>query len=195
MVLKNTEEPPLLERRRLALVMAYSVLQLHESPWLSDRWSKERMHFFSTKSGVDLRHPYMSVSFDQFPSGGEPPDLNCFHGNAGILRLGILLIEIHLWSPIGEFYTPEDRARLTPNTELHVARRVARSSMPDCSQEYRDAIDACLKVPWVPSGYRVSLEDPETQTGIFGDVVQPLEREVRFGESPTEVQAEIMRCK
>ena len=185
----------MLEVRRLALVMAYSVLPVHESPWLSDRWSKERMHFFSTKSGVDLRHPYMSVSFDQFPSGGEPPDLNCFHGNAGILRLGILLIEIHLWSPIGEFYTPEDRARLTPNTELHVARRVARSSMPDCSQEYRDAIDACLKVPWVPSGYRVSLEDPETQTGIFGDVVQPLEREVRFGESPTEVQAEIMRCK
>ena len=184
MLLQSCAAPSLVERRRLALVLACSLLQLHESPWLSEQWDKNRLHFFYTATGgLDLRRPYISISFDQFPSAGEPPNLDRFHRNPGILKLGILLIEVHKWKPLESFRSPGDLAggRPTPNTDLQVARRVVKT-LDDCFPTYQGAIEACLGVPWVHSGSRVSLEDPETRNGLYGDVVEPLEREVALGD-------------
>ena len=183
-VLSNYAAPPLIDQRRLALVFARSLLQLYESPWLSERWDKRRLHFFFQATGeLDIRRPYLSTPLDQLPTGSEPPDLDRFHRNPGILKLGVLLIEVHKWKPLETFYLPDDLAggQPTPNTELQVARRVLKG-MNDCFGTYLSAIDACLSVPWVPSGSRVSLEDAETRGGLYTDVVKPLESEVALGE-------------
>ena len=183
-LLANHGAPPLISRRRLALVFARSLLQLYENPWLSERWDKQRLYFFFHASGeLDIRRPYLSTPFNPLPSGPEPPDLDRFHRNPGILKLGILLIETHTWRPLESFYEQEDLAgsKPTPNTELQVAKRVLKS-MDDCFGTYLSAIDACLSVPWVPSGSRVSLDDAETRSGLYTDVVKPLESEVSLGE-------------
>ncbi|KAH6887610.1 hypothetical protein B0T10DRAFT_73730 [Thelonectria olida] len=183
MMLKGCNTPSLIERRRLALIFAYSLFQLHESPWLSQHWDKDRIHFFYNSTGIlDLHRPYLSTSFDDVPSGGEPTDLNRFHRNLGILRLGILLIEVHKWKPLESFRVEDDfNDRIpTPNTDMEVARRV-QESLDDCFPTYRGAIESCLRVPWVSGGSRVSLEDPETWNGVYTDVIEPLEREVALG--------------
>ncbi|KAH6995388.1 hypothetical protein EDB80DRAFT_161715 [Ilyonectria destructans] len=182
-ILQGCNTPSLIERRRLALTFAYSLFQLHESPWLSQHWDKDRIHFFHNSTGMpDLHRPYLSTSFDDFPTGGEPTDLNRFHRNLGILRLGILLIEVHKWKPLESFWIEGDLndGVPTPNTDMEVARRV-QATLDDCFPTYRGAIESCLKVPWASGGSRVSLEDPNIWSGVYTDVIEPLEREVAFG--------------
>lgn len=176
--------PSLIERRRLALTFAYSLMQLHESPWLSGQWEKRRVHFFGMASGApDLTRPFLSASFDQFPRGPEPVDLRRFHRNSGILRLGILLIEVHDWKPLENFRDASDLidGQPTPNTDMEVARRVLTTLKGYCFETYTSAIEACLSVPWVSSVSRVSLDDPETWSGMYRDIAQPLEKEVDLG--------------
>ncbi|KAK4204966.1 hypothetical protein QBC40DRAFT_161064, partial [Triangularia verruculosa] len=184
MVLRNHTAPALSDRRRLALTFARSLLQLYESPWLSERWDKESLQFFFQTSGdVDMRRPYISTSFDNFPIGSEPPDLNLLHRSRGILQLGLLLIETHTWKPIENFYTEGERTASQPtsNTDLQAAWRV-HSSMRDCFGTYLSAISACLSVSWVAVGMRVSLEDAETRSGLYHGVVKPLEMEVSLAD-------------
>ncbi|KAK3384602.1 hypothetical protein B0T24DRAFT_93051 [Lasiosphaeria ovina] len=185
MLLEGCAAPSLVKRRRLALLFTHSLLQLHESPWLSDKWNNDRIHFFYIGTDVpDLERPYISTAFDDLPSGFEPPDLDCFHKNPGILRLGILLIEIHKWRPLKTFQTADDlvEGKRTLNTDLFVARRVLKT-MDDCYPTYTKAINACLSVPWVCSGSRVSLEDQGTRNGLQSDVIQLLEKEVALGDN------------
>lgn len=99
-LLRSRAMPSLTERRRLALTFAYSLMQLHESPWLSGKWENKRMHFFHTASGgFDLERSFLCASFDQFAQEPQPGDLDPFHRNAGILRLGILLIDSQVEVP------------------------------------------------------------------------------------------------
>ncbi|KAK0726074.1 hypothetical protein B0H67DRAFT_599016 [Lasiosphaeris hirsuta] len=168
----------LVERRRLALLFTHSLMQLHESPWLSEKWNNDSIHFFYMGTGVpglerpDLERPYIGTAFDDLPPGSEPPDLDCFHKNPGILR------------PLKTFHTARDlvKEKRTPNTDLLIARRVLKT-MDDCYPTYTGAINACLNVPWVYSGSRVSLEDQETRSGLQSDVIQPLEKEVAISDA------------
>jgi hypothetical protein len=182
-MLKACKPPPLIERRRLALIFAYSLFQLHESPWLSKHWDKDRIYFFYNATGkVDLQRPYLSTSFDDLPQHAEPVDLNRFHRNLGILRVGILLIEVHKWKPLESFWKHDDlnEGVPTPNTDMEVARRLLET-LDDCFPTYRNAIESCLKVPWNSGGSRLSLEDPETWSAVYRNVIEPLEREVALG--------------
>lgn len=135
--------------------------------------------FYKDDNDIDLLRPFISTSFEQFPPGSEPVDLDRFHRNPGLLRLGILLIEANCWAPLEKFYTEDDLdgGEPTPNTELLVARRVQRT-MDGCVATYMGAVSACLDVPWVPSGERVSLGDAETRSGMYTQILKPLEDEV-----------------
>jgi hypothetical protein len=177
-LLLSCNRPSLETQRKLALTFAYSLFQLHESPWLSSQWDKSHICFFHSVEGPDLHRPFLSTSFEQFTLNPEPPDVNRFHRNLGILKLAILLLEIHKWKSIEEFRTPADLINGMPNanTDLGVAQRLL-DGLDDCSPMYRGAIQACIDVPWVPAGQRVSLEDAETWNGVFRDVIDPLETE------------------
>jgi hypothetical protein len=182
-MLENYNAPSLIERRRLALTFAYSLFQLHESPWLSRHWDKDSIHFFyQSASVVDLARPYLRATFDDFPSSGELPDLDRFHRHLGILRLGILLVELHKWRPLESFRQESDLidGQPTPNTDMLVLKKLL-GSLDDCFPTYRGAIMACLNMPWVSSSSRVSLEDSDTWNGVCVDVLAPLKREVALG--------------
>lgn len=72
----------------------------------------------------------------------------------------------------------------TPNTDIEVARRVLKTLKGDCFETYTTAIEAFLNVPWVSSVCRVSLADPETWSGMYRDIIEPLEpleKEVDLG--------------
>ncbi|KAL9038324.1 MAG: hypothetical protein Q9214_005325 [Letrouitia sp. 1 TL-2023] len=178
-LLYNSHYLPLIAKRKLAVVLARSLLQLHEELWLGKEWSKRHITFFYANSNtIDYQRPYVTTSFD----GNDQvvPDFSLFHRNASILALGILLVEIHTGKPIEMYRTPEDLSNGTEvnaNTDWTVADRVVKS-LDDCSLGYKDAIQACLDTPWVPAAQRVSLDDELTRNGLYNDVVRPLEDEV-----------------
>jgi hypothetical protein len=166
------------DKRRLALIFAYSLLKYHDSEWLSDEWGKSSISFFySSQEKPDLMRPYLSTRFDKSQSASSQMNMMKFHPNSSILALGILLIEMDLGKPIEAYRTATEDINV--NTDMIVADRTVKS-MDQCSDPYRGAIVACLKIPWVPAGQKVSLEDMETRNGLCINVVHPLERELEY---------------
>lgn len=49
----------------------------------------------------------------------------------------------------------------------------------DCSLGYQEAIQACLDLPWKPTG-RISMDDPVTRNGVYDAIVRPLEEELEY---------------
>jgi hypothetical protein len=160
----------------MAKTLACSLVQLYESPWLSRNWDKNRLYFFFTDHGeLDLEHPFLDTSFEHFPVGTESSDPDFLHPNPGILRLGTLLLEIHKWQPIETLRTEADLVNGAPttNTDMQVAIR-AVDSLNDCFLTYQSAVRACLQPDWVPPGSRLSLEDEDTWSAVYHDVIEPL---------------------
>lgn len=172
----------------MAKTIACSLIQLHESPWFSGQWDKSHLYFFFTdQGGLDLEHPFLDASFEHFPVGAEPSDPDFLHPNPGILRLGVLLLEIHKWQPIEALRLEADLVNGAPtvNTDMHVANRALRS-LDDCFETYQGAVRACLQPDWVPAGSRLSLEDEDTWQAMYRDVVEPLTFETRLAGASLE---------
>ena len=178
-LLYNSHRLPLITKRKLAVILARSLLQLHEGLWLGREWSKRQITFFyEAADTIDYQRPYVTTQFDG--SDQETPDFALFHRNVSILALGILLIETHTGKPIEMYRTAEDLTNgieVNANTDWTVADRVVKS-LDDCSLGYKEAIQACLDTSRVPAAERVSLDDEITRSGFFNDVVQPLEDEL-----------------
>ena len=54
---------------------------------------------------------------------------------------------------------------------------VWRKSLEDCSFNYKRAIQACLDTPWTAAGERVGLDNPVVVSGMYEDVIRPLEED------------------
>jgi hypothetical protein len=180
-VLCSSQQLPLLARRKLAVILSRSLLDLHEGLWLGKDWSKQSITFFpESENTVDYQKPYITTDFNRTDQAS--PDFRLFHPNANILALGILLIEIQTGRAIETYRLPDDLTDgvdANANTDWTVANRVAKSLDDDCSLNYKEAVQACLDTPWAAAGQRVSLDDSVTRAGLFNDVVQPLEEELR----------------
>ncbi|RYP73217.1 hypothetical protein DL769_004276 [Monosporascus sp. CRB-8-3] len=182
-VLENAIKLPLATKRRLAVIFAHSLLQLHDSHWLRNGLDKRHIFFFCDSKGTpDFQRPYLSTMFIEDSAGvlAEKPDLPRFHRNKSILALGILLIELHAGRCIESFRTASNLQEINMNTDWLVADHVVKTLEDECSFGYRYAVQACLDTHWIPAGQRVSLEDVATRSGLYQDVIEPLEEELSF---------------
>ncbi|EAQ90240.1 hypothetical protein CHGG_02175 [Chaetomium globosum CBS 148.51] len=197
-LLLATQQPgELLTKRRLALTLAYSVLQFHESAFFSSNpWSEDQIFFFhspASRNAINYQQPYIESAFGDTEGGipgssGATPGI--FHPNIGILRLGVLLIELHTWLPIEKFRDGQDT---TPNADYATALRVLDMALGDCFPTYKSAIRACLDVDWVPAGSRVSLEDSTTCDGLYRNVILPIQEEIEWGERMARKHSSVAR--
>ena len=182
-LLLDSTRLPLVVKRRLALILANSLLQLHEEVWRSRDWSKGQITFFYESAGdIDFQRPYITPCFENLDQDVTMIGFDTFHPNPSILTLGILLIEIHTGNPIETYRSSQDLTNgheVNANTDWAVADRVAKT-LDDCSLGYRGAIQACLDTSWLPAGQTVSLEDPIIRNGVYNDIVQPLEDELQY---------------
>jgi hypothetical protein len=180
-LLQGANELPLKEKRMLALILAYSLLQLCGSPWLNETFSKEQITFFyKSADEPDYDRPYISTRFDEPPTVAKGLDMNRLHRNPSILSLGILLLELHKERPIEAYRKPEDLINGTEvnvNTDYTVVDREVKK-LKDCSLDYQEAIQACLDMPWKPIG-GISMDDPATRNGVYDSIIRPLENELK----------------
>ncbi|RPA71268.1 hypothetical protein BJ508DRAFT_101832 [Ascobolus immersus RN42] len=186
----NDPPPELAKRRQIALTLAYSLFQLYESPFLSKHWDKAQIQFFADNSGIiDFERPYIDASIDRLLQEEEAPIADLLHKSLGILRLGILLIEVYLWKPIEDFVQDSDliAGTATVNSFLSVASRILRRNKLGVDGEsYRSSVEACLWTDWETTEETISLQHKETRDGVYQKIIRPLEWEVELIKQATE---------
>lgn len=64
------------------------------------------------------------------------------------------MIELDSERPIETYRTATEKVNV--NTDSIVADRKVKS-MDQCSGPYREAVRACLDIPWIPSGQKVVI--------------------------------------
>lgn len=159
-----------IERRRLALIFAQSLLIFHDTEWLAGGWSKDNIcFFFRSQDEPEVNYPFLSAQSHQLANDGTSLSIK-YHPNPSILALGILMIEIFEEKPI-EWW------RLKDESAWIVADRAVKGM--DHSP-HREAIEACLDLRWVPAGCSAALENQETRAGLLKHIILPLEREIRW---------------
>lgn len=167
------------DKRVLALTFAYALLQCHASARMTELLRKESIYFYHlTANGTDFGRPYLVTEFEPSKPSTVPPNMSLQHRSPAILRLGILLLEIHTGTLFESLLNPIEAASQSANRDLEAARRLVEDLEEWCSEEYKDAIRACLEIPWVPIGEKFDLSSPEVCGGFLEQIVKPLEREL-----------------
>lgn len=182
------------QRLRIAVTLAHAVLHLHESPWLSEAWSKSDIYFFS--HGVDryqhpiIDHPYVSRSFEQqaqlqvdSSSITHVADLpNSFILNKSLFALGILFIELSLNRPFEDLcLEARDPNALAPEGPLRVmetysvATSLIKAVCDELGEAYGYVVQRCLRCEF-------GIQDSKKQLGfdafralVHEGVLEPLE--------------------
>ncbi|EKG21480.1 hypothetical protein MPH_01201 [Macrophomina phaseolina MS6] len=166
------------EKRKLALIFAESLLLYHDSKWISNGWAKDDIcFFFRSEDEPDINHPFLSAQFERCPVTPDPFRNLSHHRNPNLLALGILLIEIFNERPIEKWRTKKELDNPNAATVWMVADRVVKKM--DRSP-FRNAIEACLDLNWIPTGRAANLEEQDIRKGMLEYVIAPLKQEIRW---------------
>ncbi|KAF8465066.1 hypothetical protein BDZ91DRAFT_728619 [Kalaharituber pfeilii] len=102
---RNQREPSTLAKLKLGVILASSVMQLHESSWLKDAWSSADILFKRDSRGSAALHkPFVQgmlplLEHDDNASMDDWSSIGLFC-NVILLSLGVVLLEIHHWKCI-----------------------------------------------------------------------------------------------
>lgn len=175
------------DRLRLAITLASSVLQLHETPWLKANWGKDSIHFVKRSNKTVYDHPFVSQHFDNKPqtiSTSLPAALTRIIRNQTLFALGVSLIELWYGRPISELHQPEDGLLNTGDvltdlmTQWAVADRVVDELYSEAGAKYSDAVRRCIRCDF---DHRASsLEDTTFQKAVYQGVVHQLKENFDF---------------
>jgi hypothetical protein len=186
----------LLHQYQLALRIARSVLQFHNTAWLPSVWrskdlaivgskisdqSLSTLHLstrFETDSGankarssIEAKNAVTAATTTNAPS---PVDACCKKLGPGVYNdtlfcLGIVLLEIAHWQTF-------EQMREGDPDEFYAAHRIVRGP-PPLGTKYRKIVERCLRCDF--GARSEDLEDVELQRAVWSKVVYPLEALVR----------------
>ena len=181
---KESENIPSLlgrDKYELAVILATSVLQLHNTPWLSRNW-KEDVRFVRAK-GKKSPFAYIQKRFDANARAVKANRRDSYHGpirNGTIFALGVTLIELSLGRTLRCFQRPEDLGEDgKPNflTDFSIARRLVMEEVQEKEgARYAHTVNRCINC--IFDGIDPSLEDEQFRQAFYESAVVPL-KEVR----------------
>jgi hypothetical protein len=175
------------DRLRVAVTLASSVLQLHETPWLEENWSKDNIFFIQRSEQTLYNQPFVSQSFD--PSGESsstplPIMMTRIIRNQTLYALGISLIELWYGKPLQELQTPEDGPPATGYppidlmTQWNACDRLVETLYSEAGAKYTDAVRRCIRCDF--DRRASSLEDVAFQKAVYHGVVSELKENLDF---------------
>lgn len=185
--MRNTEKYWLRkEKAILAVVLAHSLLHLHESPWLRENWNTSQILVLQdmstwpgdrSPSGYDLNRPYIATELrPSVPphSLSEPNHIHHSipqgaHQNPCLLALGVILLELH----VNHTIVPEPGVPARWAAMRLLTQDSLRKSMPD---EYWNATSFCLYPKPDPISREIVFADPNFREKYYEEVVMRLER-------------------
>jgi len=176
------------DRLRLAVTLASSVLQLHETPWLEDNWGKDTIFFISRGEKMTYEHPFVSRSpggeVDQSNSESVRNSMSKIIRNQTLYALGISLIELWYKKPLQELYRPEDGPLDSGDpltsimTEWNAANRLVDELYDDAGEKFTNAVRRCIRCDF--DHRSSSLKDGEFQKAVYRGVVAQLQENFEF---------------
>ncbi|KAH8690916.1 hypothetical protein BGW36DRAFT_364465 [Talaromyces proteolyticus] len=175
------------DRLQLAITLASSVLQLHETPWLDEDWGNDNIFFIRTLDKTIYDHPFVSRHFNltNVPSSKTfPASMGRIIRNRTLYALGISLIELWYGKPLPELYKPEDGPQGTgdPRIDLmtgwNTADRLVDELYSEAGGKYSDAVRRCIRCDF--DRRSSSLEDAAFQRDVYQGVVAQLQENFDF---------------
>ncbi|KAK0707941.1 hypothetical protein B0H67DRAFT_588952 [Lasiosphaeris hirsuta] len=166
------EDFSLLDLYMLAITLVSSILQLSETPWLQQLWSKQNIQFLRLRDNrddsVDIRHPYLI----QGGPGTTPSDRRQPVDGRNMLALAIMLLEIQSGTPIESVRQDQEADLTTAKRWLDMRLEAGRLSW-----QFAGAITSCLQCYLDPSA---SFSNPDFFRAVEEKVLGPLENEMQY---------------
>jgi hypothetical protein len=168
----------------LQVILASGFLHFYEGPWMIKNWDKSHICFYQARRQPipDLKTPYISTRRRPLEEDDNNEDKRYYaHPYPGILRLGILLLEIELNRPIEEERQPGWPANI--DADRIIARNWLSNWCENNSSIYFcTAVAACLDVNAFTDefGRDCSFENQDFRQRIFEKIVEPLERGLSY---------------
>jgi hypothetical protein len=166
------------DRYELAFLLSSSVLQLYNTPWLNDNWTRNEIYLlYALPEKALARNIYVSRSFPKSQrriSNDIDPDLALIR-NVSVFNLGLALLELTYGHPI-EYYESEKDLRngvRTAVTNMLIAQRLIGQIEEYEGNRYSDVVYRCINCDF---GTRVtSFESSEFRNKFYKGVVVLLE--------------------
>lgn len=165
------------QRYSIALIIASSHLQLHATPWLETRWSKNNILF--QRSGNDsilLDQPHITHELYRKAASNAPSP----HGfsDRSIITLGILLLELCFGVALEDHHIRQNYVSRDgqPNAALDLVAATEwcdRFANEEAGPEFADAIEWCLRNPTY-SKASADKKDAGWREELYARVVEPL---------------------
>jgi hypothetical protein len=176
------------DRLRLAVTLASSVLQLRETPWLEENWSKDDILFIKRSDQTMYDQPFVSSGFNRSTLPAATASASSFMNriirNQTLYALGLALIELWYNKPLTDLHRPEDGPpetgdpRIDLMTEWNIADRLVDELYTDAGAKYSDAVRRCIRCDF--DRRASSLEDVAFQKAVYHGVVSQLKENFDF---------------
>ena len=175
------------DRLKLAVTLASSVLQLHETPWLDQCWNKDSIFFVKRPGMIMYDQPFVSRDFNHATPPAEtgmPPSMTCIIRNQPLYALGVALIELWYNKPLQELWKEQDGLFDTGvrqddlMTEWRTANRLVDDLYNEAGGMYGDAVRRCIRCDF--DRRASSLDDIEFQRDVYHGVVSQLKKNYEY---------------
>ncbi|KAF9694900.1 hypothetical protein EKO04_006823 [Ascochyta lentis] len=174
-------------RLQLAVTLASSVLQLHETSWLSDDWSIDSV-FFVERPGIDAYdYPFVAQRFHQASSritSAIPGQMVHVIPNQALYGLGIALIELWYGKTLAELHEIGDGPLNLSDSEknflttFNTAYRLISELEDEAGEMYSGAVRRCIQCDFQSRAR--NFRDAQFQKAVFEGVVAQLKANYDF---------------
>lgn len=180
-VLREGEALKRSKRMRFAVTLASSVLQLHDTPWLSKDWDTGKVFLIKRPGADGYDAPFISQDFKKGTTVEHVVDMTSgLVRNRTLFALGVVLIELCYQKSITELHKASDGRQNTGNsleefvTSLKTVDRLVDDLEDEAGRSYSDAVRRCILCDFDRSSK--SLADPGFQKAVYEGVVAELRK-------------------
>jgi hypothetical protein len=163
----------------LALTLASSVLQLHDTPWLPRAWNTKDIYILKSHGGSTIPSQfYVSQTFSSASQVAAAAKRRRLVKNEMIFALGVALLELAHGSSLLTFKEPEDLSedgKEDSMTEVSIASRLARELNDYESENYARAVLRCITCNF--DTFAFDFDDREFREKFYEGVVVPLQED------------------
>ena len=167
----------------MAVHIVSAFLQIHTSPWLSNRWSKDQLLFLADTHDLYSDYPYVAQTFTPdatdapttIQSSQPLPSTAEEDTRASLFTIGVIILELIFGHNIeacsfrhvyyGSNNQPNDQ------TDICTARKWSQKVLGECGADIADAVRRCLDCSFGP---RPDLKDKRFREAVYDGVIRPL---------------------
>ncbi|KAL1621862.1 hypothetical protein SLS54_005385 [Diplodia seriata] len=170
-----------LVRLRLSVTLAWSLLQLHQTPWFTETWGNSDINLLDRPNHTLLDQPFIRRTISE---NTDAQSVHTSHQttssgprNRPLFALGVLLIELCLGAPFDKLREQQHLQALgLPDTcsDYEVANRLIDDVYDEFGNAYGDAVLKCIRCEF--GCRRNSLDDERFKRAFYNGVIVLLEQ-------------------